>query len=269
MMLRLAAVGLTDLGKVRNRNEDAFHYEPDAGIAVVADGMGGAPAGDLASRAAVEAVIECLQGDTGAGESAADIARQVEAAVHRANQRVLAMAQEDPERKGMGCTLTALKLNRTSGAFAIAHVGDSRAYRFRDGVLERLTVDHTVAQESVDEGRIEQDAVRDHPFGHVLTRVIGTETELEPMVIEGTAKGGDTFLLCTDGLVRVVDDEEVRTLLSKRGSDLKSVGESLVSAVHERGAPDNATLVLLSLAVSIPAKNGPGSPAVDLPPLLF
>lgn len=256
MKLRLATVGLTDVGKVRKRNEDAFYSEAEAGIAVVADGMGGAPAGDVASRVAVETVVECLNGATSAARKSADIARQVETAVHTANKRVLAMAAENPRRKGMGCTLTALKVDLETGAFAIAHVGDSRAYRFRSGDLERLTVDHTVAQESVDEGRIDPEAVRDHPFGHVLTRVIGTELTLEPMLIEGTAQAGDTFLLCTDGLVRVVEDEEVRTLLKRRGSDLQAVGHSLVSAVHERGAPDNATLVLLSLTVREAARNG-------------
>lgn len=255
MKLRLATVGLSDVGKVRKRNEDAFHTEPDTGIAVVADGMGGAPAGDVASRVAVETVVEFLTGATVMAAEPADVARQVEAAVHAANARVLAMAQDNPRRKGMGCTLTALKLDPGTGSFGLAHVGDSRAYRFRDGMLHRLTVDHTVAQESVDEGRIEPDAVRDHPFGHVLTRVIGTESALEPMVVQGIAQAGDTFLLCTDGLVRVVEDEEVRTLLSRRGSNLQAVGDSLVSAVHERGAPDNATLVLMSLALRAAAGN--------------
>ena len=260
MSLRVAAIGLTDIGRVRTRNEDAFHIHPEGGIAVVADGMGGAPAGDVASRLTVDAVADYLRGARWEGcpvipDEAADPAGAVREAVRCANQRVFEAAEKNPAKRGMGCTVTALYLDRTTGAFGIGHVGDSRAYRLRGSTLERLTVDHTVAQESVDEGHITQEAARDHPYGHVLTRVVGTEADVEPLIVRGRAEPGDIFLLCTDGLVRVVEDDEVRAVLSG-GRGLKAASEALVAAVHERGAPDNATLILLALESEVAVLNG-------------
>ncbi len=257
MKLCIEATAVTDAGRVRTRNEDAYGVEPELGIAVVADGMGGAPAGDIASRVAVDTAAACLRGAMVNGRCPASnvtietgppaLAECVEASVRSANERVYAMGQGDPGWKGMGCTLTALMLCRESGTFGIGHVGDSRAYRFRAGRLECLTEDHTVAQQSVAEGRIPPQAARDHPFGHVLTRVVGTGHSVEPMVVVGQAEPGDVFLLCTDGVMRVMDEDEVSAVLTSYGEDLEAAGEALVAAVNARGGPDNATLVMFQL----------------------
>jgi len=245
MSVRVLAQGLSDVGLVRKRNEDAFHVDGAAGLGVVADGMGGAPAGELASSLAIETVLKVLTAD--AGVLNGDLAGSVRQAVEAADQAVRDEGESNPLNRGLGCTLTVLRIDREKATFAVAHVGDSRAYRFRSGVLEQLTQDHTLAQESVDQGRLPPDAVRHHPFGHILTRVIGMSEGAEPQILTGDLRAGDLFFLCTDGVIRVLEDDELERVLA-RGLPLSEVASLVIQEANERGGPDNSTVVLVQVS---------------------
>lgn len=267
------SAALTDPGRVRTRNEDAFHVDADRGLAIVADGMGGHPAGDLASDLAVRQVVERLGGavpgserSAPAGETGnASPAPSGDSGVHRdlkddgahrdadmaetvraANRRILQDGEENPEHRGMGTTLTLLSADLDAGRYRIGHVGDSRCYLYRDGSLAPLTRDHTPLQEEVDAGRLSREEARIHPMSHVLSQALGTTPDVEPQVETGSIEPGDVFLLCTDGLTAVLSEDEIEALIRTAGpTDPEEVARSLVNRTLEGGAPDNVTVVLL------------------------
>lgn len=231
--------GHTDVGRVRARNEDALLQQPLRGIAAVADGMGGHAAGDVASRIAVD-VLDDWTRDLGP-----DPAGALVEAMQAANQAIIRAARADPELQGMGTTLTALRVHPTDGC-VIAHVGDSRAYRLRDGSLEQLTRDQTWVQEQVDAGTISSDNARTHPFSSILTGALGIEgEELDIEVLEPECEPGDTFLLCSDGLVARLNDDQILTVLEEHADDLDGAAQALVAAANEAGGPDNITVALI------------------------
>lgn len=235
MGFRINAFGISHPGRVRSRNEDALAVEPGKGLVVVADGMGGAPSGDVASALAVQEITRSLhRGET---------MRQAYGAAHA---KVREMSEGGPEYAGMGTTLTALKVDVEEGTFVLGHVGDSRAYHLSQGILFHRTTDHTLVRSMVDQGKLPASAERDHPMGHILTRAVGIDGDLEPQIVKGALSEGDRFLLCSDGLVRVFRDEEIGEWL--RGlspDDLESAVEQLVEEANRRGAPDNVTVALL------------------------
>ncbi|MFH1763969.1 MAG: protein phosphatase 2C domain-containing protein [Gemmatimonadota bacterium] len=237
LSLHVRAFGRSEVGQVRRRNEDSLAVEPSQGIIVVADGMGGAPGGDVASAMAVQEVVDGLHGGEGMGES-----------IRRANRKILEMVEAGPTLAGMGTTLTALKVSSEAGAFVVGHVGDSRAYLLSDGVFSQISRDHTIVRDMVDAGKIPPSAEREHPLGHILSRVLGTERDVEVDLIEGAAKDGDCFLLCSDGLAKVMDEEEVEGWVRRAGSEkLEKVVNELVEEGNRRGAPDNITVAFLVL----------------------
>lgn len=237
MPFRLTAFGLSDRGRVRSKNEDAMAVEPSRAIVMVADGMGGAPAGEVASSLAVQEVCRALH----AGRGLRD-------AVLHANDRILAMAGEQVAFAGMGTTLTALRVDCASGGFEVAHVGDSRAYRLNGSNLWQLTRDHTVVAGMVEAGTLSPARARDHHLGHLLTRALGTTEDLEVEVVLGIAEAGDRFLVCSDGLMRVMDDDDVRAwLLESRARKLDDLVKDWVVEANRRGAPDNVTVAILAL----------------------
>jgi protein phosphatase len=209
--------------------------EPSQGIVVVADGMGGAPAGDLASAMAVQEVARGLHAGEGMEES-----------VQRANQKILEMALTQPAFEGMGSTITALKVSSVNLEYVLGHVGDSRAYLLTEDGFSQLSRDHTMVRDMVDAGKIPADAEREHPLGHILTRVLGTEEGVQVDMVQGEAKAGDCFLLCSDGLVKVMDDEEVEAWVRRAsGEPLEEVVDAMVEEANRRGAPDNITVAIL------------------------
>ena len=233
----------TDTGRRRSRNEDAVRTEPPAGLFVVADGMGGHPAGHVASALAVEEVGDrMLEAEPGEGWEAA--LRRLSGAVTAAGERILREGREDPERRGMGTTCTALLVR--PGRWAVANVGDSRAYRLRDGELEQLSVDHTA-----------------YPGSSALTRALGTEREPEPDLFEGELRAGDVYLLCSDGLMHTHPDEEIAAALERAapGDDAgdaagpAAVADRMIEEANERGAPDNVTVAVV--AVREAGRRGP------------
>lgn len=235
----------TDVGRVREQNEDAWAAVPAVGLYAVADGMGGHAAGEVASRLAVEAVRESVGGR--APDTVAAARSVLAEAVRAAGRRIREQAREHPERRGMGTTLTALLLI-PEGRGVVAHVGDSRAYRMRDRRLGRLTRDHTWVQARVDSGELTEDEARRHPASSVLTRALGADGGSEPDLFEIEWRAGDVYLLCSDGLTAAVGEPELEAELGRalrEADDLDGAAGELVREANRRGGPDNITVVLV------------------------
>lgn len=258
MSLLLHLATLSDTGLVRERNEDAVQCDPPRGILVVADGMGGHPAGDVASRLAAETASRTLltwdpaavflePTDPDAPEgSRSPLGDRMAEAVTEANERILDDARRHPDRAGMGTTLTALLADRTTGRWAIGHVGDSRAYRFAEGSLHQITRDDSWVQEQVEAGVMTPERAREHPYANVLSRALGLDRQVEPTVYEGPLTPGEVFLLCTDGLSGMIEDERIREVLAE-STGVDEAAAALVQAAREQGGRDNITVGLLAV----------------------
>jgi serine/threonine protein phosphatase PrpC len=233
-VLRVAeAYAGTDTGRQRRANEDSLLSR--APLFVVADGMGGAQAGEVASRIAVEA-FEPGVDDAAAPETAlATLAQQ-------ANARIYELSHSHAEQAGMGTTLTAVYVGERD--VAIAHVGDSRAYRLREGVLEKLTDDHSLVDELIRQGRLTPEEAIEHPQRSVITRALGPEGVVEVDTRSYGGRDGDVYLLCSDGLTTMLSEEQIAALL-RVNATLRAAGEALIAAANEAGGRDNITVVLL------------------------
>jgi protein phosphatase len=223
----------TDTGRQRRENEDSMLAR--APLFVVADGMGGAQAGEVASRIAVEA-FEPGVGDSREPETALATLAQ------RANARIYELSHSHAEQAGMGTTLTAVYVGERE--ISIAHVGDSRAYRLREGVLERLTEDHSLVDELLRQGRLTPEEAVEHPQRSVITRALGPEGVVEVDTRSYAARDGDVYLLCSDGLTTMLDEERVAQVLREHAT-LRDAGEALIAAANDAGGRDNITVVLL------------------------
>jgi PPM family protein phosphatase len=221
----------TDAGRQRHANEDSYYAR--APVYAVADGMGGAQAGEVASRIAADAFDE--RTDDGTPE------QQLQRVALEANRRIFELAQEDSSRSGMGTTLTGVIVD--DDEIAIVHVGDSRAYVFRDGDLRQLTRDHSLVEELRRQGRLTPEEAEEHPQRSIITRALGPERDVELDVHTHRARSGDVYLLCSDGLTSMVREDRVREIL--RASDsLQSAVDALISEANEMGGRDNITVVL-------------------------
>jgi PPM family protein phosphatase len=235
-MLRVAEqYATTDTGLQRRVNEDALLAR--APLFVVADGMGGAQAGEVASRIAVECFQQGL-------EDAADPERRLLAHAQAANARIYELSHSHAEQAGMGTTLTAVYVGERE--VAIAHVGDSRAYCLRDGELERLTDDHSLVDELMRQGRLTPEEAVEHPQRSVITRALGPEATVEVDIRSYRARPGDVYLLCSDGLTGMISEARLAEIL-RAHSQLRDAGEALIAAANEEGGRDNITVVLLRL----------------------
>lgn len=237
------------MGRVRTRNEDSFRVLPADTLAVVADGMGGHPGGDVASRIAAEAASESLRAHRG-GEGASpdanlegELGETMARCVLDAHRAVRREGSERPELEGMGTTLTALLVDAPAGRWAVGHAGDSRAYLLRARRLEQLTRDDTWVQAQVEAGRITAEEARHHPASHVLRQCLGLADPPEPRRYGGELRTGDRFLLCSDGLTDMLADDEILRLLQERDDPEEAAG-ALVEAALERGGVDNVTVVV-------------------------
>ncbi len=226
----------TDTGRQRNANEDALFVR--APIFVVADGMGGALAGEVASKAAAEAFDVDLP-----DEPPERVLRETIAA---ANRQIHDLARTDPSRAGMGTTITAAIVNARSEEVGIGHVGDSRAYRLRDGKLDRLTRDHSLVEEMRRKGQLTEAQAEDHPQRSIITRALGPEPEVEVDVQTVPVAPGDVFLLCSDGLTTMLDDERIARLLSA-ASSLEAAVRALIDEANRAGGRDNITALAFRL----------------------
>jgi protein phosphatase len=239
------AAAQTSLGRVRGSNEDAFGYRADQGFFIVCDGMGGAAGGEVASRMTVQAVLERMCTDA----AARDGRETLHNAIADANRAVMERADRDPGLYGMGTTLVALVLR--PGIALIAHAGDSRCYLWRNGKLERQTHDHSLVDEQMRLGTMTREEAERSPFRSVITRAIGTQQTINEEVQEVKTEPGDVFLLCSDGLTREVDEDEMARVLGV-GNDLQRAAQRLVECANEAGGRDNVTCVL----VRVPADPG-------------
>jgi PPM family protein phosphatase len=238
-VLEYESAGASDQGRTRKSNEDFYglQLDNDEGVCnfVVCDGMGGAAAGEVASRMAVEAMLLAM--------SRGPLSRETfQQAVDAANDRVHCSAEQDPARAGMGTTLVAMA---TRGNHAwVAHVGDSRCYRLRDDRLERLTHDHSLVDEQVRLGQLTPAQAETSPMRNVITRAVGTQDEVDADVIDFVVAPGDLYLLASDGLMREVDDDRIAGILRAAG-DLQQTCARLIEAANQAGGRDNITCVLV------------------------
>jgi PPM family protein phosphatase len=230
------SAGKTHPGRKRRHNEDTFVIEPP--LFAVADGMGGAQAGEVASRMAAAAFREYHDADELAP------AERVQAIIQEANRRIYDRAQSDTGSSGMGTTVTAALVE--SGQVAIGHVGDSRAYRLRDGRLEQLTEDHSLVADLMRTGRLTPEEAEAHPQRSVITRALGTDSEVDVDIQTLDPLPGDVFLLCSDGLTTMVSNERIVELV-ERSSSLDQAAKALVKAANRGGGEDNITVVLFAV----------------------
>jgi protein phosphatase len=246
---------VTDPGRRRRHNEDAYVLEPP--LFAVADGMGGAQAGEIASRIAASVLRD--SGDP-QGEDA------VVALIEEANRRVYEAAATDDARSGMGTTMTAALVEDDS--VRIGHVGDSRAYRIRDGRLEQLTEDHSLVGELVRSGRLSPEEADVHPQRSVITRVLGTDPEVDVDTFSVETRPGDIFMLCSDGLTSMVDDRTILDIVERNRSNLDRAARALVEAANRGGGEDNITVVAFEIGEpsteeATPSPQQPEEPSPD------
>jgi serine/threonine protein phosphatase PrpC len=235
-MLRVAEQSFrTDTGRQRTANEDAYYAR--APVFAVADGMGGAQAGEVASRIAADSFEPSERRD----ESPEAFLRSI---AERANERIHTLSQDDSSRSGMGTTLTAAMVEGDDVSFA--HVGDSRAYVWRDGELKLLTSDHSLVEELRRQGRLTSEQAEDHPQRSIITRALGPEEEVEVDTLSFSARPGDVFLLCSDGLTTMVKDDAIATALEEAAT-LDEATSRLVRSANEAGGRDNITVVAFRL----------------------
>ena len=237
-MTLVRAAYLSDTGRKRRRNEDAYVVQPP--LFAVADGMGGAQAGELASRLAAEALRE--NGGAGNGEE------RVAALMQEANRRVYERSSKDSAVSGMGTTMTVALVQE--GEVVVGHVGDSRAYRLRDGRLEQLTEDHSLVAELMRDGKLSPEEAETHPQRSVITRVLGTDPDVDADTFSIEARPGDLFLLCSDGLTSMVDDETILGIVEQNRADLEATVRALVNAANRSGGEDNITVVAFEVGTA-------------------
>ncbi|HXH27924.1 MAG TPA: Stp1/IreP family PP2C-type Ser/Thr phosphatase [Candidatus Polarisedimenticolia bacterium] len=256
--LRIVGAGLSDVGLKRQGNEDSFSLSPQHNLFVVADGMGGHAAGEVASRLAVESIERHIVGNDPRKEPTlpaafrtprrdeeqmAIPARRVLNAIRLANQEITRSVRRNSSQRGMGTTVV-LAYIRGSRAY-IGSVGDSRAYLLRDATIRQLTSDHTFVNEQVRAGTLTLEEARRHPARNILTRAVGSQEDVDADLIEQDLKAGDALLLCTDGLTTMAEDADILAAVRSRGDDLEACCRALVELANSRGGDDNVTVVLV------------------------
>lgn len=237
--------GITDRGRIRADNEDAIVFRPDCGFAVLADGMGGHQAGEIASRIAVDTIARCFE-EAGAADESLPISvpetEVVRESIERANAAIYREAQTQPDRHGMGSTVVVAAFH--GDHVSIGHVGDSRFYRLRAGRLEQLTRDHSVVQELVNRNLYTLEEARQSVSRNLVTRALGIDPEVTPDLSEQPCTEGDLYLLCSDGLSEVLSDAEIGEIMSAPDRDLAGAARRLIDCANERGGPDNISAIL-------------------------
>lgn len=232
----------SDVGQVRDSNEDSVFTSSESGVFVVADGMGGHAAGEVASAIASRTIGDSACRECGSLEA---LSEQMVDAFLEAGREISRQVEDDPSRSGMGTTATVLRLRR-DGTFLIAHIGDSRAYLSRDGELRRVTRDHSWVQEQVDRGLLAPEKAAGHPQSNIITRALGTDPSPIPDLYPGELREGDLFLLATDGLTDMVTENEIAAILYD-GFSLEDIADDLVAAANQAGGVDNVTVLLVGV----------------------
>jgi PPM family protein phosphatase len=247
----------TDAGLRRSSNEDSHSSRPDIGLFIVADGMGGHVAGEVASRVAVESVASFIQETAGADKNRtwpfpfepqlSLEANRLKAAFRLANRRIAATIADSQDLRGMATTASAILHGPTHSC--VAHIGDSRVYMLREGKLTQLTHDHSWVEEQVRAGTLTPAAARQHPWRNVVTRALSGGEDPDIDVVEIQPQPGDRYLLCSDGLFGVVPDEKIGAIVGDRSASLEDICGKLIDAANAAGGPDNITAMLLQVDV--------------------
>jgi protein phosphatase len=256
MPIQIRAAGLTDVGRKRKMNEDTFTAADNLGLYVVADGMGGHAAGEVASRLAVESILRHISGaETGNATAPSNAvtrsldddrpapARRVLSAIRMANQDIVRSVHEDQSTRGMGTTVVLAYIQGRRAY--IGSVGDSRAYLVRGGRIMQLTDDHTFVNEQVRAGTLSPAEARRHPARNILTRAVGSQDEVEADLVEQDLEAGDLLILCSDGLTTMVDDHDILDVVRRQGGDPDRGCQALINLANERGGDDNITAILI------------------------
>lgn len=250
--MKVTYQALTDVGRKRKGNEDSLFVNPEQKLFVVADGMGGHAAGEIASRIAVDSINEfvCLTGGDeeitwpfGLDETISYDGNRLKTAVRFANKKVLEATKEKSEYEGMATTVCAVLVD--DQVANLAHVGDSRVYLFRDGELQQLTSDHSWVNEQIQSGVISAEQARTHPLRNVVTRALGGKADLQVDMQTHDFRTGDVLLLCSDGLTTMIPDDEIARVMRAGAGDIETTAQDLVDAANARGGEDNITVVLL------------------------
>jgi serine/threonine protein phosphatase PrpC len=259
---KLSFVGKTDTGRVREHNEDTIASDLDVGLLVLADGMGGYNAGEVASGIAVKTITNLVREglareDLGSLDRSTGLTRPsivLRDAITRANKIIYQTARSQAECEGMGTTVVAALFydNRIS----IAHVGDSRLYRQRGSEISQVTMDHSLLQELVDRGFYSPEEAQRAANKNYVTRALGVEPQVEVEVQEHPVDKGDIFILCSDGLSDMVEDEDIRLTISTFGANLDTVAKQLIQLANENGGRDNVSVVLAQAIEAFPASRG-------------
>ena len=238
--MHITSAGRTDVGVIRSGNEDSFRMIPDRGIFVVADGMGGHAAGEVASEMAVQIVADEINSLRGLTDQ--QVADRMRTAIRAANGAIFQRTLTEHDKRGMGTTVTTLTLYGTR--FLIGQVGDSRAYLLRDGRLNQLTKDHSYVQEQVDAGYLTPEQARTHPYSNVITRCVGANSDVTPDIYGGAVKARDVFLLASDGLTGMLEDYQLAELLSPDRMPQEEV-DALIGEANRHGGLDNITAIIV------------------------
>lgn len=253
---------LTDVGMKRDHNEDAVGITPEMGIAVLADGMGGHNAGEVASAMAVDIISRYLKDrlrqlpeakmDENTGYNGESIL--AEEVVDIANRAIFETAHKNQECAGMGTTVVAAIFYQDY--ITAIHVGDSRMYRLRDETLTHVTQDHSLIQEQVRRGLITEDDARNSSIKNLVTKALGIEGEVEPDVVEDIIQPGDYYMMCSDGLTDVIPDEAIRQTIIEKGTDLQQTCEALIQLANDAGGPDNISVIMIRINKKFSRKKG-------------
>jgi protein phosphatase len=259
---KIQHLAITDVGRVRDHNEDAIGTDMSVGLLVLADGMGGYNAGEVASGIAVKTILDQVHAsmdslDRGAVDSETGLMRQsivLRDAISRANKIINQTSESQPQCEGMGTTIVAALFydNRVS----IAHVGDSRLYRLRNERFEQITMDHSLLQELVDRGFYSEDEAQRSTNRNYVTRALGVEQKVEVEVQEAKVMPGDYYMLCSDGLSDMVEDEDIHLTISTFSANLDTVGKQLVQLSNDNGGRDNISVIVAHTMEWFPAKTG-------------
>jgi protein phosphatase len=240
--VHITAAGRTDVGVIRSGNEDSLLMVPDRGIFLVADGMGGHAAGEVASDMAVNAIARELDSLRGLRDE--QVAERMRAAIRAANGAIFQRTLTEHDKRGMGTTVTALTL--FGSRFLIGQVGDSRAYLLRDNRLSQVTKDHSYVQEQVDAGYLTPEQARTHPYSNVITRCVGANNDVMPDIYVGAVKARDVFLLASDGLTGMLEDYQLAELLSPDRMPQDEV-DALIAEANRHGGLDNITAIIVRI----------------------
>ena len=253
--MRIECAGLSDVGRKRDHNEDAFVVDAEERLFAVADGMGGHAAGEVASQIAIKTIYDFVVATRENAEVTwpfdydphlSGNANRLRTAIRLANQKICETIRKKEDLKDMGTTIVTAVVDSEMNA-TIGHVGDSRAYLLREGKLRQLTSDHSWVNEQVKLGFLNRSEAGRHPFRNVVTRALGSRGEVSVDVVEQSLGPGDRILLCSDGLNSMLDDEGIHAAIESAGEDLRAACRALISSANEQGGDDNITTILASV----------------------